>query len=377
MASQNDLVQGINLAGLSTVSGADLEQLVREATPADNIAWIIVDATTPDVASNERFARYLRMQAVGDWFEYWNGAAWTSLPLPDNAVTIDSIPDASITLDKLSPDGTALQVVRMNAGGTALEFADFTLGAQTVNVTSLIKGTANQLLVTNAAGTSQEWVSGATWLGRVGQVVDPTNLAQGLASANEVLTWDGSEWSPITVPALISDATITLAKLSVTGTYKQVVRVKSGGVGVEVGNLDVAALTQGTANQVLQTSNDGLSASWRTLFTVTPATTMSATTTTYAAGLTYTPKFIRCYASPTSAQNGYATTDQVDISLFSGGHAGDDDAPAGFYFDTSAGSFNAIFQSTLSTPFVINKSTRVYETITTANWNVYFVYSNF
>jgi hypothetical protein len=105
---------------------------------------------------------------------------------------------------------------------------------------------------------------------------------------------------------------------------------------------------------------------------------MSATTTTYAAGLTYTPKFIRCYASPASGTlNGYATTDQVDISLFSGGHAGDDDAPAGFYFDTSAGSFNAIFQSTTSAPFVVNKSTRTYEVVTPASWNVYFVYSNF
>ena len=378
MASQNDLVQGINLAGLSTVSGADLEQLVREATPADNIAWIIVDATTPDVASNERFARYLRMQAVGDWFEYWNGAAWTSLPLPDNAVTVDSIPDASITLDKLSPDGTALQVVRMNAGATALEFADFTLGAQTVNVTSLIKGTANQLLVTNAAGTSQEWVGASTWFGRVGQVVDASNLTQGLASANEVLTWDGSEWSPITVPALISDATITLAKLSVTGTYKQVVRVKSGGVGVEVGNLDVAALTQGTANQVLQTASDGLSASWRTLFTVTPATTMSATTTTYAAGLTYTPKFIRCYASPTSTQNGYATTDQVDAHSFSGGEVSSANYGVSVWFDSFAGSFNAIFkEKDAASPLIHNKSTRDNEAVTVANWNVYFVYSNF
>jgi len=377
MASQNDLVQGMDLAGQTQVSGADLEQLVREATPADNIAWIIVDNDEPDVASNTRFARYLWQSAAGAWPKYYTGATWSNLPVPSDAVTAEQIAAGSITLDKLSPDGTALQVVRMNAGGTALEFADFTLGAQTVNVTSLIKGTANQLLITNAAGTSQEWLTGADWFTRVGQVVDASNLLQGLANTNEVLTWDGSSWSPISVAAGLTDASVSLAKLSVTGTYKQVVRVKSGGVGVEVGNVDAAVVTPGTANQVMQTSNDGTTVSFRTLFTVSPATAMTAGTTTYAAGLTYTPKFIRCYAVPTSVQNGYATTDQVDISMFSSGHAGDDDSPAGFYFDTASGGFSAIFQSTLSTPFVINKSTRVYETITTANWNVYFVYSNF
>lgn len=377
MASQNDLVQGMDLAGQTQVSGADLEQLVREATPADNIAWIIVDTDEPDVASNTRFARYLWQTSAGSWPKYYTGSTWSNLPVPSDAVSASQIADGSITLDKLSPDGTSLQVVRMNAGGTALEFADFTLGAQTVNVTSLIKGTANQLLITNAAGTSQEWLTGADWFTRVGQVVDASNLLQGLANTNEVLSWDGSSWSPISIAAGLTDASVSLAKLSATGTYKQVVRVKSGGVGVEVGNVDAAVVTPGTANQVMQTSNDGTTVSFRTLFTVSPATAMTAGTTTYAAGLTYTPKFIRCYAVPTSVQNGYATTDQVDISMFSSGHSGDDDSPAGFYFDSASGGFSAIFQSTLSTPFVINKSTRVYETITAANWNVYFVYSNF
>lgn len=377
MASQNDLVQGMDLAGQTQVSGADLEQLVREATPADNIAWIIVDATTPDVASNTRFARYLWQSAAGAWPKYYTGATWSNLPVPSDAVTAEQIAAGSITLDKLSPDGTALQVVRMNAGGTALEFADFTLGAQTVNVTSLIKGTANQLLITNAAGTSQEWLTGADWFTRVGQVVDASNLLQGLANTNEVLTWDGSSWSPISIAAGLTDASVSLAKLSVTGTYKQVVRVKSGGVGVEVGNVDAAVVTPGTANQVMQTSNDGTTVSFRTLFTVSPATAMTAGTTTYAAGLTYTPKFIRCYAVPTSVQNGYATTDQVDISLFSAGHDASNDVPCGFYYDTAAGGFSAIFQSTTGAPLIVNKSTRNYEAVTVANWNVYFVYSNF
>ena len=378
MASQNDLVQGMDLAGQTQVSGADLEQLVREATPADNIAWIIVDATTPDVASNTRFARYLWQSAAGAWPKYYTGATWSNLPVPSDAVSAEQIAAGSITLDKLSPDGTALQVVRMNAGGTALEFADFTLGAQTVNVTSLIKGTANQLLITNAAGTSQEWLTGADWFTRVGQVVDASNLLQGLANTNEVLTWDGSSWSPISVAAGLTDASVTLAKLSVTGTYKQVVRVKSGGVGVEVGNVDAAVVTPGTANQVMQTSNDGTTVSFRTLFTVSPATVMTAGTTTYAAGLTFTPKIMRCYASPTSVKNGYASTDQVDISMFSAGHDASNDVPCGFYYDTAAGSFSAIFQSTTGVPMIVNKSTRNYEAVDTiSSWNVYFVYSNF
>ena len=194
-----------------------------------------------------------------------------------------------------------------------------------------------------------------------------------------MLSWDGSSWSPISVAAGLTDASVTLAKLSVTGTYKQVVRVKSGGVGVEVGNVDAAVVTPGTANQVMQTSNDGTTVSFRTLFTVSPATVMTAGTTTYAAGLTFTPKIMRCYASPTSVKNGYASTDQVDISMFSAGHDASNDVPCGFYYDTAAGSFSAIFQSTTGVPLlIVNKSTRNYEAVDTiSSWNVYFVYSNF
>ena len=178
MASQNDLVQGMDLAGQTQVSGADLEHWCGSHTGRQHC----VDhrrCDDSDVASNTRFARYLWQSAAGAWPKYYTGATWSNLPVPSDAVSAEQIAAGSITLDKLSPDGTALQVVRMNAGGTALEFADFTLGAQTVNVTSLIKGTANQLLITNAAGTSQEWRTGADWFTRVGQVVDASNLSQG------------------------------------------------------------------------------------------------------------------------------------------------------------------------------------------------------
>lgn len=99
-----------------------------------------------------------------------------------------------------------------------------------------------------------------------------------------------------------------------------------------------------------------------------------------AASLTYTPKFVRCVLSPTTAQNGYATTDEVDISMITGGISGTSDYKAGFYFEGSTGAFKAHFvesRSTGAVPLIVNKTSLITENMTMSNWNVYFIYSNF
>jgi len=58
MASQYDLLAGLDITALSSVSQSQLLQMVNQAAPLPNIGGVIYDTITPDVASNPRFARY-------------------------------------------------------------------------------------------------------------------------------------------------------------------------------------------------------------------------------------------------------------------------------------------------------------------------------
>lgn len=383
MSSQNDLIQGLDLAGETQVSGADLEQLVREAKPNSHIAFNLFGTDSPDVTSNSRYARYIRYTAAGAWPQYYDSGTltWTNIPLASGAVTTSKIADGSVTLEKFdTTTGTALQYLRINAGATGAEWADFTLTDATVTPAKLTAGAASQLLVTNTAGTQAEWKSAGTWFTDLAsKVVNLSNLTQSSATTYDVPAWNGTAWAAAGVETLIPANSVPLSALAIgSGAAYQLVRVNAGGTAFETGTLSAASVTPGTANQVFQTNSAGSAASWQTLFTTTPATVMSTTVTTYAAGLTYTPKFIRCYASPTTVQNGYATTDQVDISMFSAGEVSSANYNAGFFFEASTGSFKAIFKETdAASTLVHNKSTQNNEAVTAANWNVYFVYSNF
>ena len=108
MSSQNDLIQGLDLAGETQVSGADLEQLVREAKPNSHIAFNLFGTASPDVTSNSRYARYIRYTAAGAWPQYYDSGTltWTNIPLASGAVTTSKIADGSVTLEKF--DTTAL-----------------------------------------------------------------------------------------------------------------------------------------------------------------------------------------------------------------------------------------------------------------------------
>jgi len=382
MAAQNLLVEGIDLAGRDAVTGTQINQSVREATLESNLAWLIVDPA-PDVASNTVFERFIKIDEAGSWFEYYDTGtdSWVDVPLPDGFVTADMIGDEEVNINKLdATGGSALQIIRVNASGTALEFADLEVDDSSVTVGKIVPGAdPYMLMVTNDDNSAAVWMSATDLFAGVTKVVNLANVTQSSATTDDVPTWNGTNWVAAGVETLIPASSVALSKLTVgSGTALQVVRVNAGATAFETATVSAGSVTPGTANQVLQTSSDGATVAWRTLFTVTAATTMSATTTTYAAALTFTPKIIYCYCSPTSAQNGYATTDQVDAFSFSGGEVASANYGVSVWYDTSAGSFNAIFkEKDAAAPLIHNKSTRDNEAVTVGNWNVYFVYSNF
>lgn len=383
MASQNDFVQGINLAGLDTCSGADLEQLIREAEPNSHIGYVLSGAT-PDVVNNSRYSRYLYCPALGDWPKYYNStsATWVNVPLASDVVTTGIIANGSVTLAKIDHTaGSALQYLRINASATGVEWTTFTLNDASVTTAKIIPGTSDQVLVTNDAGTATTWSSATSWFDSMSQVVRLDNLRQTGAATDDVIAWDGSEYIAIGVENIIPTNSVALSKLAVSGTAGQVVRVNAGATAFEVGSFSATSVTPGSSNQVLQTNSAGTSVSWATLFTKSTAVAIvdnSTMTHTPSPAITYVPKIIRCVLIPSATDVGYATTDEVDISAFASGTASNEVYPCSFWFDSSTYSFKVILsESADNGPFTLNKSTRNYEAIDITKWNIYFIYSNF
>ncbi len=382
MAAQNLLEEGIDLAGRDAVTGTQINQSVREATLVSNLAMILVDPA-PDVASNPAFERFVKIDEAGSWFEYYDTgtSAWVDIPLPDGFITADMIGDNEVNINKLdATGGTALQIIRVSADGTQLEFADLEVADSSVTVGKIVPGAdPYMIMVTNDDNSAAVWMSATDLFVGLAKVVGLANLTQSSAATDDVPTWNGTNWVAAGVETLIPAASIALSKLTIgAGTAYQLVRVNAGATAFETASLAANSVTPGTANQVFQTSADGLTSAWRTLFTKSAGTAMSSSTTTLAAALTYTPKIIRCVCSPVSTQNGYSTTDEVDAFSFSGGEVASANYGISVWYDSSAGSFNAIFQEKdAAAPLIHNKSTRDNEAVTVANWNVYFIYSNF
>lgn len=382
MASQNDFVQGINLAGLDTCSGADLEQLVREAEPNSHIGYVLSGAT-PDVVNNTRYSRYLYCPALGDWPKYYNStsATWVNIPLADDIVTTGIIADGSVTLDKIDhTDGSALQYLRVNASATGVEWASFTLSDASVTTAKLTPGTSDQVLVTNDAGTAATWSSAAAWFTSMSQVVGLGNLLQTSAASQDVIAWNGTTWAPAGVETTIPDNSIALAKLAVTGTAGQVVRVNAGATAYEVGTLSVTSVTPGAANQVLQTNSAGTVVAWASMFT---RSSLQAFTTevNWTHGLSYKPMFVRAIIVPNTSFQGYASGDEIDASSIGGGGTGSLE-PARV-LSVSSTQMSLILKDNNGAgnePTIINKSTKaIYEIVSGdyASLGVYFIYSNF
>lgn len=90
-----------------------------QANPASGLGIIIYQSTTPDVATYTEYATFLWINTTTGELKYWNGTSWQLVS------GFATIADASVTVAKLSPSGgAALQLIRINAGGTAFEFVN-------------------------------------------------------------------------------------------------------------------------------------------------------------------------------------------------------------------------------------------------------------
>lgn len=120
MSSRNFFNAGLDLASLpSAATNAQIQQALVQANPASGLGIIIYQSTTPDVATYTEYATFLWINTTTGELKYWNGTSWQLVS------GFATIADASVTVAKLSPTGgAALQLIRINAGGTAFEFVN-------------------------------------------------------------------------------------------------------------------------------------------------------------------------------------------------------------------------------------------------------------
>jgi len=261
MASQYDFEPGLNISALSSATAAQLMQLISQAAPLSNIGGIIFQSTTPDVASNPRFARYIWLDSTTDpaVAKYYNAGttSWTAVSVAAGSITNSEISaSAAIAVTKLAA-GTARYILRTNAGGTANEFvaptgifnsdelavvkltsnggtdgylksvsgvtqwianaterAAIAASLNSLNPTVLAAGSNNTLLGTNSSG-----VVGFAAIGSLlaNNAIGLNLLAAGGAAANDILMFDGTNWVKVTPGISLSSAAINIGVMSANG----------------------------------------------------------------------------------------------------------------------------------------------------------------
>jgi hypothetical protein len=242
VAVQYDVNAGLDISALSSVSQAQLMQMVQQLAPLSNIGGVLFQSTTPDVANNARFARYLWLDSTTNppVPKYYNSGTltWTAVSVSALSITNAEIAAAAaIAITKLAV-GTARYVFRTNAAGTANELvtpasifnsdelgvvkltsnggtdgylkssggvtgwvsntterAAIAAALSGLSPTVLTPGSNNTLLGTNGAG--------AVGFAAIGSILSNNAiglnlLAGGGGTSGDILKFDGSNWVKVT-----------------------------------------------------------------------------------------------------------------------------------------------------------------------------------
>ncbi len=195
MAQQYDFNAGVDISALTSITQAQLMQMVQQIAPLSNIGGILYQSTTPDVANNARFARYIWLDSTTapPVAKYYNGASWTAVAVSALSITNAEVSaTAAIAVTKLAP-GTARYVLRTNAAGTANEFVTpaSALNSNELGVIKLTAAGSDSYLKT-VSGVSQ-WVDQTTERAAIASALSnlsPTVRAPG--SNNTLLGTNGS-----------------------------------------------------------------------------------------------------------------------------------------------------------------------------------------
>lgn len=178
------LTEGIDPTGVFPSAYATvLLQLVREAVPNPYRGMLIYSAATPAVTGAYAWHKRCIWIKTDDWTFYFyddDAGSWESLfsTLPADSVTTAMLRDGAVTLAKLAVGaGTAGQIIRVNAGATALEFVNVTdaIAAGTLAPAKLVPSGTNGHILWTTGGVAT-WASLTTILGTVAAGTFPVTV---------------------------------------------------------------------------------------------------------------------------------------------------------------------------------------------------------
>lgn len=315
MSSQYDYEPGLNISALSSITAAQLMQLVSQAAPLANIGGIVYQARTtsattdvtegtagsPDVTNNPRFARYIWMNTYASpptpYYYNTGTSQWSSQPVATGTIVDASVSaSAAIAVTKLAY-GTARYLLRTNAAETANEFVT-PASAFNSNELPVVKltGTGTDGYLKSISGVTQ-WISDATDRAAIAAsltALNPTVLAAG--ANNTLLGTNGAGVVEFDTPAnLLANGSITLPLLAAGGASSGDILKHDGSNWVKqtptINIFSPVAINSGTVVAVLG----------------------GATVYTQAHGLGAKPTFVRAVFRCDTAELGYSINDEIEL----------------------------------------------------------------
>jgi len=205
MSAQFDFNPGIDISGLSSVTQAQLLQMVAQLAPLDNIGGVIVmsgaASAHPDVTGNPRFARYLWIDTQSlptTLLKMYDGsgdtyAAWVTTTIADSSITAAKLANYAVSI--LNGSGAAKIAYKQDGTADATK--------------------SNYLVRLDAAGQYVEIVPASTVVN--GVTINLSQLNVSSATNGYVLTYNSSlgaaVWTALSVSALITAGSISYDKL--------------------------------------------------------------------------------------------------------------------------------------------------------------------
>lgn len=302
--------------GAGSPTNAQLLQMVHEAQFADDIGGVIWSQTAPDTTTYPILARCRwgklngSNQRTGEFY-YHDGTSWTLETPKIGTLTGDQFADGSIGIEKLEP-GTALYVLRTNAGATAVEWASVAslLAPNTVPLNSLVNAATNGYVL--YSGVGGVWAAtlfntvADGWLAITNipftNLGDPNNV--GAANQVPYLVATGGAAAFGYVDQLLRTGYVAPSKLSLVSLAGKLVKVNSAGTDFE--GVDTTYYMRGTRT----------SAAVEALETALPTGAGDANAVEIEHHLSGTPRFYSLQLKCTDAGGncGWSYLDVIDIS---------------------------------------------------------------
>lgn len=257
--NSNAFVEGIDPTSTFGGYASVLLQLIRQALPSSTYGMILFDTATPDVTGSNAWRKRCVWLNTTDLaaitvnvYRDSGSPGWVNIfsSIPSNSITTAMIQNAAVTLAKLSTSGgSALQLIRVNAGATGFEFVGFAslfsagvVPVSSINTTAVPPAVSR--LLGSFGGAASTWYSPDDIVGEisVGSVAAiAVAPAATLSAASRFLTSrtadTGAVWRLFDPAVDISDGAISGVKLTsntvavtklVPGTEGQVLTVTGG-----------------------------------------------------------------------------------------------------------------------------------------------------